>query len=212
MAFLDIEFPRDVAAGVSGGPEWRVDVAQLASGFEERNLRWADSRRSFQAGLGIRSADDLQAVAVLFEQARGMFHSFRFRDWSDFKSCAPSGTPAATDQEIGTGDGATVTFRLARSYGAAAPYRREITKPVAGSVLIALGGVAQGAGWSVDHATGLVTFTIPPASGTAISAGFLFDVPVRFDAPRLTIDMRFFEGTADGIGELPDVPLVEVRE
>ena len=122
MAFFDLSFPRDVAAGVVGGPERRVNIAPLASGFEERNARWSASRRSYQAGLGIRTADDLAEVLALFEEMRGPLHSFRFRDWSDFKSCAPSATPAAGDQLLGTGDGEAVAFQLRKKYGALSPY------------------------------------------------------------------------------------------
>ena len=117
MAFFDLSFPRDVAAGVVGGPERRVNIAPLASGFEERNARWSASRRSYQAGLGIRTADDLAEVLALFEEMRGPLHSFRFRDWSDFKSCAPSATPAASDQLLGTGDGEATAFQLRKKYG-----------------------------------------------------------------------------------------------
>ncbi|MBP7001719.1 DUF2460 domain-containing protein [Amaricoccus sp.] len=211
MAFFDVSFPRNVAGGVVGGPERRVNIAPLASGFEERNARWHASRRSYQAGLGIRTADDLGEVLALFEEMRGPLHSFRFRDWSDFKSCAPSATPAATDQLLGTGDGEAVTFQLRKRYGSLAPYWREITKPVAGTVNVAVAGVALGSGWSVNHLTGLVTFTTAPDPGEAVRAGFEFDVPVRFASASIAVDMAFFADDR-GVGSIPEVPLIEVRE
>lgn len=211
MAFFDLSFPRDVAAGVSGGPERRVNIASLGSGFEERNARWRHSRRSYQAGLGIRHADDLAAVLALFEEMGGPLHSFRFRDWSDFKSCVPSDTPGATDQLLGTGDGARTAFQLRKRYGTLAPYWRDITKPVAGTVAVALAGVAQGSGWAVDNLTGLVTFAAAPGSGVAVRAGFEFDVPARFATDALAIDMAYFAGDR-GIGSIPEIPLIEVRE
>ncbi|TPE52589.1 DUF2460 domain-containing protein [Amaricoccus solimangrovi] len=211
MAFFDLSFPRDVAAGVSGGPERRVNIASLGSGYEERNARWKHSRRSWQAGLGIRTADDLAAVLALFEEMGGPLHSFRFRDWSDFKSCAPSATPAATDQLLGTGDGAAVAFPLRKRYGSLSPYWRDITKPVPGTVTVALDGAMTGAGWAVDNLTGVVTFATPPGPGVAVRAGFEFDVPARFAADALAIDMAFFAGDR-GIGSIPEVPLIEVRE
>jgi uncharacterized protein (TIGR02217 family) len=211
MAFLNVSFPRDVAAGVSGGPERRVNVAALGSGFEERNARWKHSRRSYQAGLGIRTADDLAAVLALFEQAGGPLHSFRFRDWSDFKSCAPSEAPSATDQALGEGDGTATTFPLVKVYGALLPVAREITKPVAGTVKVALDGIEQASGWSVNHSTGIVAFLEAPGAGVTVSAGFLFDVPVRFGSDRLDIDMAYFANDR-GVGSMPDVSLIEVRE
>src|SRR5690606_26804735 len=122
-----------------GGPERRTDVVVLGSGFEERNSRWADSRRSYNAGYGVRSLDDLYAVIAFFEERRGRLHGFRWRDHSDWKSCPPSNAPGATDQVIGTGDGVQASFQLSKTYGgSAAPWVRQIKKPVAGSVLIAV--------------------------------------------------------------------------
>jgi Conserved hypothetical protein 2217 (DUF2460) len=56
------------------------------SGAEERNSRWADSKRSYNAGYGIKSVDDLHAVIAFFEERRGRLHGFRWKDWSDYKS------------------------------------------------------------------------------------------------------------------------------
>lgn len=212
MAFFDIEFPRDVAAGVLGGPERRVDIVPLGSGREERNARWKNSRRRFSAGLGVRDADDLAAVLAIWEEVGGPANSFRFRDWSDFKSCPPSAAPAPTDQPLGTGDGVAAAFQLVKRYGQIQPWTRTITKPVAGSVRIALDGIEAGSGWSVDHLTGVVSFLAPPAAGVAVSAGFLFDVPVRFDEQSLAVDMAFFVEGKGGAGSIPAIPLIEVNE
>lgn len=214
MAFLDVSFPRQVAAGVSGGPERRVDIVSLSSGDEERNARWVHSRRSWDAGVGIRTVDDLAEVVALFEQAGGPLHSFRFRDWSDFTSAArPSAPITAQDQRIGTGDGARTQFQLVKRYGGLSPYDRPITKPIPGSVALSVNGATVAAGWSVDHLTGIVTFLSPPAAGAAIRAGFAFDVPVRFDTQRLAVQMAFFsEDESRGVGSIPDVPLIEVKE
>lgn len=214
MAFLDVSFPRQVAAGVSGGPERRVDIVALSSGEEERNARWVHSRRSYDAGVGVRDADDLAAVVALFEQAGGPLHSFRFRDWSDFSSGAvPSDPITSQDQRIGTGNGAQTQFQLVKRYGGLSPYDRPITKPVAGSVSVSVNGATVASGWSVDHLSGVVTFISPPASGAAIRAGFRFDVPVRFDSNRIAVHMAFYsEAEGRGVGSVPDIPLIEVRE
>lgn len=214
MAFMDLTFPRDIAAGVTGGPERRVDVVALSSGDEERNARWKHSRRSFDAAMGVKDIDDLAAVVALFEEAGGRLHSFRFRDWSDF-STAPASVqnPTGSDQVIGTGDGVETEFQLAKKYGTLTPYTRTISKPVPATVKMALDGVAQATGWSVDNLSGVVTFTAAPPLGVEVSAGFLFDVPVRFDTDRLLVDMAFFnEADGVGVGSLPEIPLIEVRE
>ena len=207
MAFHEVDFPLALSRRVSGGPERRTEIVALISGHEERNQLCADSRRRYDAGTGLRALDDIHTLVAFFEARRGRFHGFRFRDPADHKSCAPTGAPAATDQSIGTGDGATVSFQLAKTYGAGtSDWVRKITKPVSGSVLIALDGIPQSSGFSVDDATGVVTFDSAPGVGVAVTAGFKFDVPVRFDTDRLDVDLDAFAA-----GSAPHVPLVEIR-
>jgi uncharacterized protein (TIGR02217 family) len=207
--FHEIRFPTGIALGATGGPERRTEIVTLSTGHEERNSRWADSRRRYNAGYGIRSLDDIHAVIAFFEERRGRLYGFRWRDASDWKSCAPGGTLSPLDQAIGHGDGEIVEFRLAKTYGAVhAPYRREIRKPVAGSVRLAIDGTefAEGSLWSCDTTEGLITFAEPPAEGATITAGFEFDVPVRFDTDRLEINLAAFQA-----GEIPSIPLTEIR-
>lgn len=207
IPFHEVRFPTAIAFGASGGPERKTDIVALGSGHEERNSRWADSRRRYNAGYGVKSLDDLHAAIAFFEERRGRLYGFRWRDRADWKSCAPSGTPAATDQPIGTGDGATAEFQLVKTYGADhAPWVRTIAKPVAGSVLVAVDGTPLTEGWICDDTTGVVTFTTPPEEGAAITAGYEFDVPVRFDSDTLEINLSHFAA-----GDIPAIPLVEIR-
>ena len=206
MAFHPIRFPLDVALGARGGPERATDVVTLASGREERNSRWAQSRRRYNAGYGVKSRADMQAVLAFFEERRGRFHAFLWRDGLDHSSGAE--TPSAFDQAIGAGDGTTTAFQLTKRYGADFdPYLRPITKPVAGSVKVAVGGVELTNGFTVNALTGLVTFAVAPAVDAAVTAGFLFDVPVRFDVDRLDIELSSFDAA-----EAPSIPLIEVLE
>jgi uncharacterized protein (TIGR02217 family) len=206
MAFHPVRFPLDVALGARGGPERLTDIVTLASGREERNSRWAHSRRRYNAGYGVKSRADMQAVLAFFEERRGRFHSFLWRDGLDFSSNGGSDAPTPADQAIGTGDGSTTTFQLVKRYGAAFdPYLRPITKPVAGSLRVALAGTEVTTGYGVDTATGIVTFDTAPVAGVAITAGFLFDVPVRFDTDRLDIELSSFEAA-----EVPSIPVIEV--
>ncbi|MFD1333823.1 TIGR02217 family protein [Methylopila musalis] len=205
-AFHDALFPTDIARGARGGPERRTEIATLGSGFEERNAVWAHSRRRWDAGLGVRTLAQLSAVVAFFEERRGRLHGFRFRDPLDHASAAPGTGVAATDQVIGTGDGAATRFPLVKTYGGAfAPYRRPIPKPVAASVTVAVNGVVTAA-FAVDAGDGAVTLDVAPPVGAAVSAGFRFDTPVRFDADRLEIDLAAFEA-----GAIPSIPLIEIR-
>lgn len=207
--FHDIRFPLDVSLQGRGGPERRTEIVTLGSNRESRNARWAHSRRRYEAGYGVKTLAQLAQVIAFFEERRGRLYGFRWRDRADFSSCAPGATPAPTDQVLGTGDGARASFQLVKTYGGAfAPYHRAIAKPVAGSARIAVDGVEMSApDASIDSATGVVTFApsrIPPA-GAVVSAGFLFDVPVRFDTDFLEIDMQAFEA-----GAIPKIPIVEI--
>jgi uncharacterized protein (TIGR02217 family) len=207
MAFHEIRFPDNISRGARGGPERRTQIVELASGDEERNASWANSRRRYDATYGIRRADDLAAVVAFFEARNGRLYGFRWKDWGDYKSCLPSGTPSASDQAIGTGDGMTTAFQLAKAYiSGAHSWTRSITKPVAGTATVSIDGVVQASDWSVDTTTGLVTFATAPANGTAITAGFEFDVPVRFDTDRLDVTHDI-----ERLGSITSIPLIEVR-
>lgn len=204
MAFHSIRFPLDVALGARGGPERRTDVVTLASGREQRNGRWQHSRRRYNAGYGVKSRADMASVLAFFEERRGRLHGFLWRDGLDYSS--GGAMPAALDQVIGTGDGSRSMFQLVKTYGAAFdPYVRPITRPVAGSVRVAIAGIEQLSGWTVDVATGVVGFSVAPAAGAAVTAGFLFDVPVRFDTDRLDVELTSFDGA-----EAPSIPLLEI--
>lgn len=204
MAFHAVRFPLDVALGARGGPERKTDVVTLASGREQRNGRWQHSRRRYNAGYGVKSRADMAAVLAFFEERRGRLHGFLWRDGLDYSS--GGAVPGALDQAIGVGDGTTTAFQLTKRYGASFdPYLRPITRPVAGSVKVAVAGVELMSGWAVDVATGVVTFTSAPATGAAVTAGFLFDVPVRFDTDRLDVELTSFDGA-----EVPAIPLVEM--
>ncbi|HRE62019.1 MAG TPA: DUF2460 domain-containing protein [Micropepsaceae bacterium] len=207
-AFHDVSFPLSIAFGSQGGPERRTQIVSLASGHEERNSPWAASRRRYDAGSGIASLDDLHTLIAFFEARRGRLHGFRFKDHADFKSCAPGVAANALDQLLGTGDGVRTAFQLQKAYGSTPhEFVRSIAKPVTGSVMVAVNGTPLTASaFSVDVTTGVVTLSAPPAAGQAVTAGFLFDVPVRFDADRLDINLASFRA-----GEAPSIPLVELR-
>jgi uncharacterized protein (TIGR02217 family) len=207
MSFDDVRFPAGISRGSSGGPERRTEIVVTGSGAEERNSRWANSRRRYDAGFGIRSLDDIHQVIAFFEERRGRLIGFRFKDHMDWKSCAPRAQVSGLDQRIGTGDGARRSFQLVKRYGAGLrDYVRTITKPVAGSVRIAVAGTAV-TGFSVDTLTGIVTLAQAPASGAAVTAGFEFDVPVRFDTDELRINLTQFAA-----GDIPQIPMVEIRQ
>ena len=209
MVFHEVRFPLPISLGASGGPERRTEIVTLGSGREERNSPWAMSRRRYNAGLGLRKLDDIHELIALFEARRGRLYGFRWRDRADWKSGAPGGAVTPLDQALGTGDGECTVFPLVKTYvSGEASYTREIAKPVAGTLRAALDGTEkeEGEDFTLDAATGLVTFAAAPGAGVAVTAGFEFDVPVRFDTDFLDVNLAAFEA-----GSVPDIPVVEIR-
>ncbi len=209
MNFHEVRFPPTLSFGSVGGPERLTEVVTLANGHEERNTPWAHSRRRYDAGVGMRSLDDVETLIAFFEARRGQLFGFRWKDWSDHKSGLPSAAVAPGDQVIGQGDGHRTAFALIKTYRSGGhSYARPIVKPVAGSVLVALEGDPQveSVHYSLDPATGIITFDAAPAEGAEITAGFEFDVPVRFDTDRIQTSVASFQA-----GDVPSVPVVEVR-
>ncbi len=206
MAFSEQRLPHRLAFGSSGGVERRTEIVTLASGFEQRSTPWMHGRRRYLVGGGTRSLEEAAELTAFFEARRGRLNGFRFRDFADFRSCAPGGEIAATDQGIGTGDGVRATFQLAKTYGEGEDaYVRPIRKPVEGTVLLAVAGAPTTA-FTLEPATGVITFTSPPASDAVITAGYEFDTPVRFDIDRLDVTLESFEAA-----RVVAFALIEVR-
>jgi len=209
MNFHEIRFPTSLSFGSAGGPERRTEIVTMINGFEERNTPWEHSRRRYDAGLGLRSLDDVDTLIAFFEARRGQLYAFRWKDWSDYKSCSPSQDIGPLNQYIGRGDGRTTVFQLQKTYvSGEQSYARPVLKPVRGSVRLALAGdpKVDTVEFVVDDTTGQITFASPPDIDVRVTAGFEFDVPVRFDTDRIHTSMATFNA-----GEVPAVPVIEVR-
>ncbi len=207
--FHEVRFPLRLSLSTSGGPVRRTDIVNLSNGRESRNSRWRNARRAYDAGSGIRSIGDLYEVLEFFEARGGELYGFRFRDPLDCRSGRPDQPVTALDQALGIGDGAKADFQLAKTYGdAGGSSTRVIAKPVAGTVVVAVDGVVKAAGtFSCDAATGVISFAsghVPPA-GASVTAGFEFDVPVRFATGRIDVNL-----TAFNAGRIPAIPLMEI--
>ena len=202
--FDDVLFPIEIGQEASVAPNFSTNVVTSASGFEARNANWAQARLRFDAGPGVRGDAELESLLAFFRARRGPAVGFRFRDPYDHSSNGMTSVATATDQLIGTGDGVRDSFDLVKSYGSGE--RRRITRPLAGTVRVAVDGVEMASGWTLGE-RGVVQFQAPPAAGVAVTAGFLFDTPVRFAEDRIEVNRATFLA-----GEAPSVPLIEVRE
>lgn len=207
MEFHDIRFPVRLAFGARGGPRRQISITALSNGFEQRNAAQRFSRRVYDAGTALKSIDDIYVLLNFFEARQGPLYGFRFRDPMDFKSGALGNPVTALDQAVGTGTGQTQVFQLFKTYGdAAGEVTRPITKPVSGSVTAAIDGLIT-SDFSVDSLTGRISFAEAPPQGAIITAGYEFDIPVRFDTQQLDISLDSF-----GAGEIPSIPLMEILD
>lgn len=201
-------FPDCISEGSTGGPVWATSIVISASGFEHRSSRWKDAKHQYNAAFGIRSMEDMLDLKEFFLAMRGPAYGFRFKDFGDFSTALEFGrTVSAVDMPLGTGDGATTVFQLSKDYEQGFSYTRPITKPVAGTVRVAVDSAAivEGVGFTVDTTTGLVTFTTAPAQDAVLTAGFEFDVPCRFATDTLDTQYSNYQTGA------ANVPVVEIR-
>ncbi len=192
-AFDDVMFPLALGREAEVTPTFSTGVTTSAGGRETRRAGWAEARTRYDVGPGVRSEADVATLLAFYRARLGAARGFRLRDPFDWR---------ARGETIGTGDGVTRRFALVRRYDAAT---RRITRPVAGSVSVTVGGVATAA-FTLSPG-GIVTLDAAPAPGVVVAASFDFDVPVRFAEDHLSVTRATYLA-----GAAPSVPLVEVRE
>jgi uncharacterized protein (TIGR02217 family) len=193
--YLDIRFPDAVARGATGGPGFSTNVVTLGSGAEQRNIQWADARGEWNISTGIRTRAQMASVIAHFYVVKGRGYSFRFKDWNDYD---------ATDVSMLATDAETV-WQLVKRYNIGGfEHVRKITKPVSGTVTIKVGGSPVTPS-DIDLVTGQVTFASAP--GSAPTASFEFDVPVRFDTDKLPVQANAWDQQT-----VQDINLIEVPE
>lgn len=203
QAFDDVLFPLALGREARVATSFSTRVFTAVSGHETRNTDWADAQMRYDVGPGLRSAQDAQALARFFRARRGAARGFRFLDPFDSQS---ADAVTALDQPLGTGDGVATGFALMKYYGEGEDAQaRRITRPVAGSVRVAVDGVESAA--FILGGAGMVHFADPPPPGAVLTAGFAFHVPVRFEQDRLDL-----QAVAPNGADIASVPLIEIRE
>lgn len=198
-------FPTGISFGSKATRMRKTLIVIKGSGAENRTARWADSRRKYDLGYGVKSMDDLAVVIDFFEAFNACLIGFRALDWSDFQSCPPLQKPSGADQLIGVGDGVTTVFPLSKTYGAGTrTYTKAIVKIIAGSVLVQVGGSPVTPS-SIDYNKGLVTLGSAPAASVLVTAGFQYHVPIRLDTDELTLSMDLARA-----GKFQSIPAIEL--
>jgi uncharacterized protein (TIGR02217 family) len=204
QAFDDVTFPIEIGREAMVTAEFSTNVVTTFSGHERRNSDWADARQKYDVGPGVRSEQELGVVLSFFRARRGPAIGFRFTDPFDNSSNDMTGVPTALDQLLGIGDGVRTSFALIKTYGADGQIRR-VTRPRPGTVIVASNG-NNATGWALTEPD-IIQFETAPAIGAAITAGFRFDVPVRFADDSIEMSRATF-----GAADIPSVPLIEIKE
>jgi uncharacterized protein (TIGR02217 family) len=199
VSFVEVQFPPDISYGSSGGPTFSTDVIEAFSGFEQRNINWSAARARYNVAHGVKTQAQLDELISFFRARQGKAIGFRFKDWTDYQ---------AVGQNIGTGNASQTIFPLIKKYtSGGVTVTRTIKKPTNnGTLKIYLNAVLQSSGYTVNYATGEITFSTAPGSGVVVTADFEFDVPVRFDTDQLDAAIDDF-----GTRSWSDIPLVELR-
>lgn len=198
MGFVEVQFPTDISYGSSGGPGYATDIVMAENGHEQRNVNWAQARARYNVAHGVKTKAQLDTLIAFFRARKGRAYGFRFKDWTDY---------SASNQLLGTGDGSRKDFQLIKRYlSGGVEEIRTIQKPIAESVKIYVAGVLQTSGYTLNAANGMVSFAAAPANGSAITADYEFDVPVRFDVDRLAATLDAY-----GVHSWQDIALIEVR-
>jgi len=195
MSFINSpRFPDDISFGSAGGPSFKTTIVKIASGFESRNQDWSDSRQKYNVAYGIKTISLLNDLISFFSEARGMAHTFRYKDWVDFD--------VTTESVDSTG----ATFQLTKTYWATNPYIRDITKPVSGALTLYedASPLVETTDYTIDYTTGIVT-KVSAMSGAITWTGE-FDVHVRFDQDEISANYSQYNAGSTS------VRLIEVRQ
>lgn len=189
MAFIETQFPPDIALGATGGAGFNTDVIVVNSGFEQRNATWQDARSVWDVAHGVKTQTQLDVLIAFFRVMKGRANGFRFKDWTDYTATASNGIFSAID---------ATHFQMVKRYTTAGNnHDRTITKPITGTITITGGTVA-----STDYTTGIVTMT----SGTPTAWAGQFDVPARFDIDQMKVSIEHYNAFSWG-----QIPVVEIR-
>lgn len=199
MSFSADRFPDDVSYGSSSGPGWEVTVVRMDSGREKRNLPWSQDLGEWDVSYGIKTDAQMLAVRRHFQARRGRHQGFPMKDWGDY---------TVTNELFGTGDGADTTFQLVKLYTSGSDtYTKTIWLPRISTVIVTKAGVTQieGTDYTIDYLTGIVTFTVAPASSAALRWTGEFDKPARYDLKTLAMTFETFNTQSARI------PIIELK-
>lgn len=199
MAFIESpRFPDDIAHGATIRPQYDTDIVVTFSGHEKRYANWEDARLYFDVSLNKVPEAKLQSLNAFFRLTRGSAHSFRFKDWLDYKTTITTGIAKGN-----SGTASDYTFDLYKRYESSAGiYDREIKKPIDNisfKFYDGNGTLVNSADYSIDTTVGQVTKTTRESLPTIY----------RYDAQ---VDMRLYFSLAHDLSIGDTVHLVGFQD
>lgn len=167
--FDHIPFPLMVERATSS-LEFSTTIIPTGSGSEQRIGNWLDARVIFNAGMGIRSRQDIITLVRFFRARKGRLRGFLVKDLLDY---------TASGDALGTGNGTNKLFQLQRVYTdvtVSAAYGstgntdvRPIYKPIVGTINIYKGITLQTQGGYGAYATATISGGV--VSGITLTNG-----------------------------------------
>lgn len=175
--FLEERISGLVRMGASYVDDYAVDISVTSGGQEYPRLVHPFPVRRFDVSFMLDNETTYRDLQAIYHRAHGKYAGFRVRCHDEWSSNGRIGVPTPFDQPMGPV--AAGVYQLRKYYGtdqpaSAAGYAyRNIRKPVAGTVRVAIGATEiRSADWAVDTTTGIVTFVADISYGvTGISKG-----------------------------------------
>lgn len=216
----NILFPkiRGLAWSIVKTPTFSTEIQESLAGREVRVQNFQNPIWEFTLTYEYllndpRSCDEneqtpLEALVGFFLARGGQFDDFLLNE-SDLTGRLEDSVYSG--QPIGTGDGATRSFQLARNLGG---FLEAVQNPMNQTASVDVNGAAKLQGTDFTIANGLVTFTTAPAAGASITAGFLMLHRVRFHqgTSRSGKEGLEFSNFYYNLYECREVQLVSVRK
>ena len=166
--FLEERLPIAVRAGASYSDEYAVEITQTGGSknspaSEFRRLVHPFPVRIYTVFYTQFTADLWDQILSLYHRSYGMYAGFRVKALDDYTTNNRTQSQSAYDQTLALISAGV--YQLQVAYGTGTPISigkpvRTIFKPVSGTVLVGVNGVQVPITtmWTVDNATGKVTF------------------------------------------------------
>ena len=204
MAIDMVRMPPEIGRGFARQFDFGTGVVRFDPFGGREVVRTREMpRRYWVAQKGTFSKNRIEEFVGFIQARGGAFHAFRFWDPSDYSTAqsGPTGTPSATDQFLGQGDGTRTRFDLLRTYKSTTgdhPQRRAVEDrmlwihgetdarlatciglPTATSfALLAAIDSTPTTNFQVDQRKRQIVFNTAPASGAVVTIGGYYDWPV----------------------------------